>query len=95
MSLPLGSLKSENYISELVSELHDISCPTSSPSIWTNSMEQFMLKWDYPAAIAALDGMHIACVKSESLYDICVVLWCSVAFSVPEKYRIKIIKVKL
>ncbi|VDL82464.1 unnamed protein product [Nippostrongylus brasiliensis] len=46
----------------IVDELHDLAFPIPTPSTWRNAVEQFRTQWDYPAAMGALDGKHIACV---------------------------------
>ncbi|WKX89805.1 hypothetical protein Q1695_009004 [Nippostrongylus brasiliensis] len=46
----------------IIEELHGSAFPTPTPSTWANAVEAFRRQWNYPAAMGALDGKHIACV---------------------------------
>ncbi|WKY10477.1 hypothetical protein Q1695_002662 [Nippostrongylus brasiliensis] len=55
----------------IIDELHDCAFPTPNVSTWAMALEGFRTRWDYPAAMGALDGKHIACVcpnRSGSLF---------------------------
>ncbi|WKX95688.1 hypothetical protein Q1695_012276 [Nippostrongylus brasiliensis] len=55
----------------IIDELHDCAFPTPNASTWAMALEGFRTRWDYPAAMGALDGKHIACVcpkRSGSLF---------------------------
>ncbi|WKY05079.1 hypothetical protein Q1695_005810 [Nippostrongylus brasiliensis] len=46
----------------IIDELHDCAFPTVTFQTWLYALDDFCTRWDYPAAMGALDGKHIACV---------------------------------
>ncbi|WKY16282.1 hypothetical protein Q1695_001173 [Nippostrongylus brasiliensis] len=46
----------------IIEELHSDAFPTPTASTWAKAVQEFRRQWDYPAAMGALDGKHIACV---------------------------------
>lgn len=46
----------------IIEELHDSAFPTPTAQTWATAVKEFAEQWDYPAAMGALDGKHIACV---------------------------------
>ncbi|VDL76105.1 unnamed protein product [Nippostrongylus brasiliensis] len=46
----------------IIDELHDCAFPTVTFQTWLYALDDFSTRWDYPAAMGALDGKRIACV---------------------------------
>ncbi|RCN25129.1 hypothetical protein ANCCAN_29160 [Ancylostoma caninum] len=62
----LGTSTACNVVHEVASAIidvfHDEAFPLPVRSTWEKSADLFRTKWDYPAAVGALDGKHVEIV---------------------------------
>ncbi|VDL73340.1 unnamed protein product [Nippostrongylus brasiliensis] len=48
----------------IIEELHSKAFLTPAASTWANAVQEFRRQWDYPAAMRALDGRHVASITT-------------------------------
>ncbi|WKY05521.1 hypothetical protein Q1695_006045 [Nippostrongylus brasiliensis] len=44
----------------IIEKPHSEAFPTPTASTWAKTVQEFRRQWDYPAAMGALDGKHVA-----------------------------------
>ncbi|RCN28990.1 hypothetical protein ANCCAN_25257 [Ancylostoma caninum] len=66
----LGTSTACNVVHEvaraIIDVLHDEAFPLPVRSTWEKSSDLFRTKWDYPAAVGALDRKHVEIVGMKS-----------------------------